>query len=91
MILILSFVYHIIFTPLYGLFILDQKNKGYFHDSMFYRDCVQNISRSITATIYVLLPYFTITFAFGLASSIGIGIASTVCLKQVNYNSISDK
>lgn len=85
MILILGFVYHIIFTPLYGLFILTQKEKGFFHDSMFYRDCIQNISRSITGSIYVLFPYFTVMFAFGLASSIGIGIASTGCLKQINY------
>lgn len=82
--LIISFVYHIIFTPLYGLFIVEQKNKGYYHDSMFYRDCIQNISRSVTATIYVAFPYFMIMFAFGMLSSIGIGFASTKSLSHTD-------
>jgi hypothetical protein len=50
---------------------------------MFYRDCIQNVSRSIAATIYIAFPYFLVMFGFGLASSIGIGFASVASLKQI--------
>jgi len=80
--LVIAFSYQILFTSYFDDFIKDQKEKGYFYDSIFYRDTFQNFARVGVCGLYFIIPSFTLMFGVGILSSIGIGVSGMLCLKN---------
>lgn len=83
--LLITMSYQVLFTSYFDDFIKDQKEKGYFYSSVFYRDTFQNFARVGICGLYFVIPSFTLMFFVGIASSIGIGISGTFCLKRKKY------
>lgn len=81
-ILIITLFYQILFTSFFNIFIKDQKTKGYFQDSIFYRDIYQNFAKVLIIAIYLLTHSFLTMFIFAILSSVGIGISGLICLKN---------
>ena len=84
--LVITLFYQILFTSYFDLFIKDQKAKGYFQDSIFYRDVYQNVARVAVIGIYMLSQSFVLMFVFAMISSGGIGASGFVCLNKKDGN-----
>ena len=84
--LVISFLLQGIFVLLLQSFINDQKQKGYFQDSIFYRDVFQNFSRTLTCSIYTIGLFAPAMFIMGIIFSGGLCYTSLKSLKNTSTN-----
>lgn len=87
--LVISFFYQGICILLLQCFIDNQKQKGYFQDSIFYRDVFQNFGRSTICGIYIIGLFAPVMFIFGILSSGGICFSGIKCLSKNNNKELS--
>lgn len=80
--LIISFAFQGIFVIVFQKFIVDQKQKGFYQNSMFYRDVVLNFSRASTSGIYLATLCNPLMFILGIIFSGGVVYTSTKCLNE---------
>lgn len=78
--LVIAFLSQGIFVLLFQCFIDDQKQKGYFQDSIFYRDVFQNFGRSATCGVYMIGLSAPVMFALGILFSGGVCLTGIKCL-----------
>ena len=65
----LTLVHNMFHILIFGKFSIDQEKKGYYQDSMFYRDVSQNASRSMMGAI-CLIPFAWIPLGLGYIASV---------------------
>ena len=80
--LVSTFGFTMLFTYMFAKYVSDQKEKGYFADSVFYRDAWQTFSRSIFCSIYLIVPSFLIIFVVGIISNIMCGPTAYIATKK---------
>lgn len=89
--IVISFGYNMLFQALFSKFILEQKQKGFYYDSILYRDVFQNGARVIASATFLIFSNYIVMFALGIASSIGIGVSSIFCAKNGKNNKTDEK
>ena len=77
-----SFAFTMLFSYMFGQYVADQKQKGCFGDSIFYRDAWQTLSRSIVCSIFMFTPSFIIVFVIGIFSNIMCGPTAYLATKK---------
>ena len=69
-------------TICFSMFVKEQMQKGFYHESIFLRDIFLNSARLIICLSYFVIPYFSVMFVIGIGSSVGIGASSIKCLPK---------
>ena len=87
--LVISFFYQGICILLFQCFIDDQKKKGYFQDSIFYREVFLNFGRSATCGVYMIGLFAPVMFVLGILFSGGICLSGIKCLNE-NESKLSE-
>ena len=80
--LICTFGFTMLFTYMFSKYVADQKEKGYFDDSIFYRDAWQTFSRSAFCSVYLVFPSFLLIFIIGIGANILCGPTAYMALKK---------
>lgn len=79
--LVCSFGFTMLFTYMFAKYVSDQKEKGYFEDSVFYRDAWQTFSRGVFCSIYLIFPSFILIFVIGIISNFMCGPTAYIATK----------
>ena len=80
--LVNTICHHMLHTVYFSLFVKDQKEKCFYHYSVFYRDVILNSARTVISLSYIIIPSFSFMFFLGIGSSIGIGVSGYKCDKM---------
>ena len=80
--LVSSFGFTMLFTYMFAQYVADQKQKGYFEDSVFYRDAWQTFSRSIFCSVYLVIPSFLVIFIIGIVSNFMCGPTAYFAIRK---------
>ncbi len=80
--LLISFCFQGIFVLLLQKFFVEQRQKGFLQNSLFYREVILNFSRASTCGIYMIGLIAPVMFGVGIAFSGGICFTSLKCLEQ---------
>ena len=77
-----SFGFTLIFSFMFHEFVKDQRAKGYYENSVFYRDSYQTFARGAVASVFLIFPSFIVMFVIGIVSNFLCGPTALLALKK---------